>query len=146
MYLAMLDKLMGYCEANRRYEEGVTYGAYVLRLDRAHERTHQRLMRLHYLAGDRATALHQYERCAAALKEELGVQPAKRTTFIYEQIRSDLLDVSLPARREINPGPNATLALAQQASAHLAQLQMILAELHLKIQQDLTSLGQSLRE
>jgi DNA-binding SARP family transcriptional activator len=145
MYLAMLDKLMGYCEANRRYEEGMTFGACVLRLDHAHERTHQRLMRLHYLAGDRATALHQYERCAAALKKELGVQPAKRTTLIYEQIRSDSLDVSPPARREINPSPHATLALAQQAALHLGQLQVILVELEQKIQ-DLTAFGQSLRE
>lgn len=91
MYLAMLDKLMGYCEAQREYETGLMYGTRILRHDPACERTHRRLMRLHCTSGDRTSALRQYDRCVAALKQELGVRPAKRTAGLYEQIRADQL-------------------------------------------------------
>ena len=89
MFLAMLDKLMSYCESHDQYEAGLQHGARILGFDRAREHTHQRLMRLHYLAGNRTGALRQYERCVIALREELGVKPAKKTTELYEQIRAD---------------------------------------------------------
>ncbi len=91
MYVIMLDKLMEYCEANGEYEAGVSYGSRILRRDRARERTHRSLMRLYYLAGDRTGALRQYQKCLAALNEELGVPPAKRTLALYDQIRADQL-------------------------------------------------------
>ncbi len=97
MYLAMLDKIMGYCEAHREYETGLTCGMLILRYDRAHERTHWRMMRLYYLAGDRTAALRQYEQCRASLDEELGVGPAERTVALCQQIRSDRLYDQVPA-------------------------------------------------
>jgi DNA-binding SARP family transcriptional activator len=101
IYRTMLDKLIGYCQANGQYEAGLVYAARILRYDRARERTHRQLMRLHYLAGDRTTALRQYKLCVAILKEELGVTPTKRTLALYEQIRSDQLDIS--ARTPMQP-------------------------------------------
>jgi DNA-binding SARP family transcriptional activator len=92
LYLAMLDKLMSYCEVDHDYEMSVLYGMRIMCYDRGRERTHQRLMRLYYLLGDRAEALRQYERCAAALDEELGVQPSKSTVALYKQIQADQLD------------------------------------------------------
>lgn len=92
MYLAMLDKIMGYYEAHKQYETGILYGSRILFFDRAREHTHQHLMRLQYLAGNRSAALRQYERCSAALDEELGVKPAKFTLALYEQIRDDEFD------------------------------------------------------
>src|SRR5262249_2961614 len=68
-YLIMLDKLMDCCEARQEYEEGLAYGQCVMRYERARESTHRRLMRLHYLAGDRTAALRQYARCVEALTE-----------------------------------------------------------------------------
>ncbi|HET7035813.1 MAG TPA: BTAD domain-containing putative transcriptional regulator [Thermomicrobiaceae bacterium] len=105
LYLGLLDKLMDYCEAHGHVEEAVQHGRHMLRFDRAHERTHRRLMRLHYLAGDRTAALRQYHECAALLQAELGVAPARGTVALYEQIRRDLvagvaprLDLGLPGR------------------------------------------------
>jgi DNA-binding SARP family transcriptional activator len=89
LFLQLLDKLMSFCEAHQSYEEAIEYGAQILRLDRARERTHRNLMRLHHLAGDRSEALRQYARCAAALREELAVRPSARTTALYEQILGD---------------------------------------------------------
>jgi DNA-binding SARP family transcriptional activator len=89
IYLAMLEKLLGYCEATGRLEEGLVYGERLLRHDRAHERAHWRIMRLSYLAGDRTGALRQFDRCRAALKDELGAEPGRLITTLYEQIRVD---------------------------------------------------------
>src|SRR5690349_12679983 len=88
LYLTVLDVLMAHCEANGRGEEGLRYGALSLRYDRARERTHQRIMRLYTMSGDRAAALRQFDRCVIAMDEELGVAPATETRALYEQIRS----------------------------------------------------------
>jgi DNA-binding SARP family transcriptional activator len=94
MYLTMLDKQISYCEACHKYELGLVYGTLILHYDRAHERTHRRLMRLQYLAGDRTAALRQFEKCANALEKELGVKPDARTMRLYEQIRGGQYDDS----------------------------------------------------
>lgn len=97
MYLAMLDKLMSYSEACHDYETSLLYAMRIMCYDRARERTHRRMMRLHYLLGDRAEALRQYERCALALEEELGINPSKSTQVLYKQIQADQLDEPEPA-------------------------------------------------
>lgn len=89
LYLTLLDKLVGYCEANHAYEIGLVYAGRILKHDRARERTHRQLMRLHYLNGDRSSALRQHERCVVSLKEDLGVRPDKRTVALYDLIRND---------------------------------------------------------
>lgn len=88
IYLAMLEKLVSYCEANQRCDAGTAYATQILRCDPAHERTYRRLMRLHYLAGNRTMALRTYRRCVAALDEELGVPPGRRTRTLHEQIQT----------------------------------------------------------
>ena len=45
-----------------------------------------RLMRCYARQGDRATALHLYQECAALLKKELGVQPSAATRITYREI------------------------------------------------------------
>jgi DNA-binding SARP family transcriptional activator len=105
IYLAMLDKLMGYCEAHDKYDEGIRFGMCVLHLDRARERTHRRLMRLRYLAGDRTGALRQYDRCLETLHQELNVEPSWRTKEILRQIIDDALTGStLPSHNSSKGG------------------------------------------
>jgi DNA-binding transcriptional activator of the SARP family len=89
LHIMAVEKLLVYHETNRQFDEGFACGERILRQDRAHERTHWRIMRLRYLAGDRTGAMRQYEACVAALREELDVAPSERTTTLYEQIRTD---------------------------------------------------------
>lgn len=146
MYLAMLDKLMGYCEAYQDYETGLLYGMRIMCYDRARERTHRRLMRLHYLNGDRSAALRQYEQCAAALAEELGVGPSKHTIALYEQIQADRLD-------ELeHPTTSTAASTALEVAApvlsevldHLTQLQGALTDLQNQVQQSIQTVEQAL--
>lgn len=91
IYLVILDKLMGFCEAHYNYEKGIEYGMKVLQQDAARERTHRRLMRLYYLGNNRTAALRHYDRCVKALRSELSVEPAKRTVELYQSICEDRL-------------------------------------------------------
>jgi DNA-binding SARP family transcriptional activator len=143
MYLAMLDKLMKHSEANQEYEMGVMYGLRTLRYEPARESTHRRLMRLHYLAGRRTSALQQYKQCVAALDTELGVPPARQTVELYEQIRDGLLDATPPAVRPRTSavGPSAGL---DQALDHLVHLRIVLSEALNQVQHIIETLDNDL--
>lgn len=136
-YLIMLDKLLSYCEAYHKFETGLAYGLRVLRYDRARESTHRRLMRLYYLAGDRTAALRQYEQCAAALNEELGVKPARRTVALYEQMRADQFESIAPSPAASSQASRIESSPVPEVIAHLKQLQALLTEIHRQVQKEL---------
>lgn len=151
MYLTLLDKLLGYCVVHQDYEAGQFYGELLLRQDRAHERTHRQLMRLHYRAGDRTMALRQHERCRAALREELGVEPDRRTAALHEQIRADRL--AAPAQPTAAPHdaneaaePECRGESPPDVLTHLLQLQSVLAETQRRVQREIKSIELSLRQ
>ena len=148
MLLSMLDKLMVYSEAHGEYEIGIQYGIRILSFDRAHERTHQGLMRLYYLAGDRTAALRQYLRCEQALKEELGVNPARRTQELFEIFKAD--DV-LDAHPVSEASPETTAAKGHldehlpSVMGQLKELQWILASTQQRVQNDIEAIERALR-
>jgi DNA-binding SARP family transcriptional activator len=145
MYLAMLFKLMSYCEANHEYEAGQLYGFRILNYDRASERTHRRLMRLQYLSGDRTAALRQYERCVAAFDQDLGVKPDKRTVELYQQIRSGEVDaVTSKAIAPWAPTEAPTAVLTEIAD-HLGELQRNLSNVLQQAYQDIKNMEHALR-
>lgn len=142
-YLALLDKLMDYYETNREFENALLYGERILRYDRARERTHRRLMRLQYLAGDRTTALRQYERCAVALREELGVKPAERTVILRDLIIADRLDglVQAPA---LESAPKSATDPLPEVLNRLKQFQTVLTNVQQQLQQQIWTVETSL--
>jgi len=111
MCLSLLDKLMEYCELHNQYEDALGYGNRILRLDVAHERTHRRMVRIYYKSGERTAALRQYERCVAALNDELGVEPSRKTVELYEQICNDQQPVSLQDFEPLPASMSSTLIL-----------------------------------
>jgi DNA-binding SARP family transcriptional activator len=149
MYLVMLDKLMWYCELQKEYETGILYGMRIMCYDRARERTHRRLMRLHCLNGDRTGALRQFEQCAAALDEELGVKPSKGTLALYEQIQADQLDepdfVAAASEAAIsNETADATDTPMLEILGQLTQLQTALSTLQEQVQQSIQKVERTL--
>jgi DNA-binding SARP family transcriptional activator len=155
MYLAMLDKITGFCEYAQDYEMGLNYAASILRYDRARECTHRRLMRLYYLAGDRTSALRQYERCVTALHEELNVRPARLTVELHEQIRRDNFTSALPHANALphtselphanaqpraeraQDAPEAAAATLPDVIHRLRELQILLTEIQRQVQQEI---------
>ena len=146
IYLAMLDKLMCYCEAHHQHEMGLVWGAQIIRYDRARERTHRHMMRLQYLLGDRTAALRQYERCVAALKEELGVQPDKSTAALYEQIKAGQVASEPGSGAAVDPLSDAAPASMSQLLVRLKHLGTTLTDLQRQIQQDIRAVELSLND
>ena len=123
MYLAMLDKLMSYYEVHHDYETSLSYGKRIMCYDRARERTHRSLMRLYYLIGDREEALRQYERCAFALNEELGLPPSKSTIALYRQIQADQFEALTSTPVGVATSPEAPVSQLLEFLDHLSHLQ-----------------------
>jgi DNA-binding SARP family transcriptional activator len=134
-YLSMLDKLIGYCAQQQEYERGLIYGMTILRYDRARESTYRQLMYLQYMAGDRTGALRQYERCAAALNEELGIKPDRRTKSLYERIRADQFYQA--DALEVQSMPSRAITSLPDLLTRLKELQAILASTQRRVQRDI---------
>ncbi len=146
LYLVTREKLMSFCEAHRRYEEGQAHGESLLRHDRAHEGAHRRLMRLHYLAGDRTAALRQYDRCVAALADELGVAPAKGTTELYHQMRADQFDgPALMAREARRPAVNPASS-SPELLPYLKHFLSMLTDFRKQVEDDVRALERSIHD
>jgi DNA-binding SARP family transcriptional activator len=141
MYLGMLDKLMSYSEKHLEYEAGQRYGSTILRYDRAHERTYRQLMLLRHKAGDRIGAMRHYERCVAALDEELGIKPERRTTALYEYIRNDGSADFEPAGIPSTPVPAVSLP---EVLRRLKKLHSILAAAQKRVHRDVKAVEQTL--
>jgi len=142
MYLSLLDKLIDYYQANGEYETAIDYAQRVLRCDHAREHTHQRLMILHYLAGDRVAALRQYERCCTALDDELSVSPSRQTEALYRQIQLDQPGDALP-----NPGSAVAVVRAPlpgEVLGRLEQLWTTIADLQRQLEQEILAVKQTL--
>lgn len=144
MYLTLLDKLMGYCEARRDCETGLLHGMRILHYDRARERTHQRLMRLHYLNGDRAAALRQFEQCTAVLEEELNAGPSRGTVELYEQILEDRLNETQTNVSHTEPPLEISESLLSGMLNRLMQIQAALSDLQTQVDQSIDVVEQAL--
>jgi DNA-binding SARP family transcriptional activator len=141
IYLAMLDKLMHHCEQHQAYEAGLEYGSRILRCDRAHERTHRRMMYLYYLAGDRTAALRQYRYCQAALQDELGVEPDKSTQSLYAQLRVDAVETDVTEF----VGQKFRVGLPEVLN-RLKHLQTALADFQRQVKQDIQTVESALKD
>lgn len=139
VYLALLDKLLAHAEAHGEWEAGLVYGNLILRYDHAHERAHWRMMRLHYLAGDRTGALRQYKTCATALETELGIQPSHLTTRLYEEICADRSIDDAPDTRAPRRGASLGRVLA-----HMRQVRRTLAYTEHLVSEDIAEIETSL--
>lgn len=137
--LTLLDKLMDFCEAHQRYDAGIGYGAHILRIDPASERTHRRLMRLYYWSGDRTAALRQFERCASMLARELDTEPDETTRALYHDIRSNH---SLGASPASPHGPETAGLSLLDILGRLKQFHTLLSDTQHQVLQDIQAVEQ----
>jgi DNA-binding SARP family transcriptional activator len=100
----VLGRLVALLEQERAVAEAIGHAQHLLRLDPLDEHAWCALMRCHARTGERATALHVYQQCAATLKKELGVQPGAATRLTYREILD--LDAAAPT---VAPSPRSTV-------------------------------------
>lgn len=82
-----LGRLADYYEEVGEHEQSLHFVLWQLKLEVWREESHRQAMRLLSRTGQRSAALAQYEACRQALAEELGLEPARETTALYERIR-----------------------------------------------------------
>jgi DNA-binding SARP family transcriptional activator len=86
-------------EQQGRLAEAIACAERLLVLEPLQEHAHRRLMRLHYLRGDRAAALLAFDRCERVLKDDVGAAPSSETLDLLAQIeRSQALAEPTPRR------------------------------------------------
>ncbi|WP_395827934.1 BTAD domain-containing putative transcriptional regulator [Archangium violaceum] len=74
------------CEQKGDLTHALSFAQRLLALDPLAEEAYRRLMRLHYLAGDRAAALGLFERCRQMLREEFDATPHPSTAALARDI------------------------------------------------------------
>ena len=124
LHLKTLQKLMAYHKHHGAYEHALTLGERILFHDKAHEKTHQQLMHLHWLMGDRGAALAQYKRCTQILKEETGFLPTPETKTLYQQMARNQYNPQngLPALTLSHTPPPSEEALQEMMAKALRKL------------------------
>jgi DNA-binding SARP family transcriptional activator len=100
----VLTNLVGLLEREQAFGDAIEHAQQLLRLDSLDEQSWCALMRCHARQGERATALHLYQQCAALLKKELGIQPSAATRIAYREILE--LDTAVPV---IPPPPRTAV-------------------------------------
>jgi DNA-binding SARP family transcriptional activator len=81
-----LVELSDMAEGAKDYADALTHATELLALAPLSEDAHRRVMRLHYLAGDRAGALVAFDRCEQLLKDEVGATPSPETLALLRTI------------------------------------------------------------
>jgi DNA-binding SARP family transcriptional activator len=89
------------CLSRLQFEAGVLASAIEtvsrwLALAPLHEDAYQRLMRLHFAAGDRGAALHAYDHCRVMLATGMQTEPTPETVALASHMRA----VAPPHRKE----------------------------------------------
>ncbi|PZS01761.1 MAG: hypothetical protein DLM69_04695, partial [Candidatus Chloroheliales bacterium] len=103
LYLSSLEQLAQDCRARRDYPAAIAYIRQLLAADPLHESGVRLLMSVRYEAGDRASAIADYERFVMLLGRELDVAPMPETVAVYEAIAHN---ANLPgAISIISPAP-----------------------------------------
>ncbi len=92
-------------------------------MDKFNELAQRRLMRLHFLNGDRTSALQAYESCRDLLDTELGVEPSPRTEELIENIRAGSIPSLLDAGSHDDEEGHLQIPFVGRAREYQALLQ-----------------------
>lgn len=86
IYLLLLERLSSYFFQHQAYNVSLDLYKKILDADPCQESIHRQVMISYQMLGQRDKAIKQYQRCLAALKEELGVKPSEETKSVFEKI------------------------------------------------------------
>jgi DNA-binding SARP family transcriptional activator len=88
-FVELVDELAGHHESAGELRRAMALTSRLLVCDPVLEPAHRRLMRLHQRLGDRAGGVRAYHRCVETLHRELGVEPGRATTALYQELARD---------------------------------------------------------
>ena len=91
-----LVELSDMAEQARDWADALLHARDALDIDPLSEAAHRRVMRLHYLAGDRAAALLAFDACERMLKDEVGARPSAETLALLATVERSSELVATP--------------------------------------------------
>jgi WD40 repeat protein/DNA-binding SARP family transcriptional activator len=86
LYEAMIQRLLHLLLAEERWSDALTWSGRWIALGRAPEPAYRAQMTAHAGLGDLPSLAEAYNRCLAALLEDLGVTPSAETRALYEAL------------------------------------------------------------
>jgi hypothetical protein len=90
-----LAELSDMAERAQDHADALVHAQELLALEPQSEAAHRRVIRLHYLRGDRAAALLAFDRCEQVLKDEVGARPAADTLALLATIERAAPDATV---------------------------------------------------
>ena len=114
--LTLLDALSRAHEHRGDLSAAIGWAQRLLDVEPAHERTHRRLMRLHYRTGDRTRALRQLHQCRWVLQHELGVHTSAQTEALGAAIADDAAGLVEERALVVDPTTEAWRPVAPAAA------------------------------
>jgi DNA-binding SARP family transcriptional activator len=84
------------------FADALAHAQELLTLEPLSEAAHRRVIRLHYLGGDRAAALLAFDHCEQVLKDEVGAAPSHETLALLATV-SAARSASLPSTAQAVP-------------------------------------------
>ena len=88
LQLEHLADVASACERAGQLARALQAGERLLAEEPTSEHAHRRVMRLHYLRGDRSAALAAFDRCERVLKDELSARPAAETLELLRMVEA----------------------------------------------------------
>ncbi|MEP7356318.1 MAG: tetratricopeptide repeat protein [Anaerolineales bacterium] len=125
--LAALHVLAEHAARRGDWPAAYHFAARQLALEPWREEAGRQAMRALACDGQRSAALAQFQTCAQALADELGVPPAAETIALHEQIRAGQMACAPAGGRGHSPPPAATTRFVGR-QAELAELAEMLAD------------------
>lgn len=92
VYFNTLSTLSKLYTVRNQFGKAIECLTRMLNINPLQEEVHRELMNLYYLAGDRISAIRQYQTCQKILRMELNVSPMRETKELYQTIASNLED------------------------------------------------------
>ncbi|MEM7113605.1 MAG: BTAD domain-containing putative transcriptional regulator [Chloroflexota bacterium] len=124
----------------QKFEQVQAYAQQQLALEPWQEKAHQQLMLALALAGERGVALAQYQKCCQILQNELGTEPSKETTALYERILAG--EVAIDQVKEPSPPPHNLTAPVTTYFGREAEQKRVVAQVEAGAHRLLTLVGE----
>ncbi len=116
-------------DENRMLNVGIDACTRLLADEPEREEVHRLKMRVLALDGQRAAALKQYDECASALMDELGVPPSAEANALYDRILAGDFERVAQAAKTAHHSPFQAIAAPSQLIGRDAELGQIAADL-----------------
>jgi len=110
LFIDSMNALLLESRSRRDFPKAINYGQRILSIDLWREDAVRQIMSVRYDSGDRAGALHEYEKFALRLREEMDVEPMPDTVALRDLIarNAPVSDIEVPeaaALEDRRPAP-----------------------------------------